>query len=105
MKVSEYFLFDPLKEYLDPPFQGYHLVNNLYRPITPVERRLPSEVLNLELGIREGWLRFYNPETEQWLLTPFEQAEALRRETEARKQAEVEIALLREELRRLRSNM
>jgi len=85
LRVGEYFLFDPLKEYLVPPFQGYRLVRGRYRPILPVEKRLPSNALNLELGIKDGWLRLYNPSTEQWLLTPSEQAEALRRETEARK--------------------
>jgi len=88
LKVSEYFLFDPLKEYLFPPFQGYQLVNDLYRPITPVDGRLPSKALNLELGVKDGWLCLYNPEANQWLMTPSEQAEALRHETEARKLAE-----------------
>jgi len=124
LRVGEYFLFDPLKEYLAPAFQGYRLVRGRYRPILFVDERLPSNALNLELGIKDGWLRLYNPSTKQWLLTPSEQAEALRRETEAkrreakarrqaeekarleslaREQAEVELARLREELRRLRT--
>ena len=117
LRVGEYFLFDPLKEYLAPPFQGYRLVRGRYRPILPVDKRLPSNALNLELGIKDGWLRLYSPSTKQWLLTPSEQAEALRRETEARRQAEekaqlealarrqaeAELAPLREELQRLRS--
>ncbi len=104
LRVGEYFLFDPLKEYLDPPFQGYRLVRGHYRPILFVDERLPSNALNLELGIKDGWLRLYNPSTKQWLLTPSEQAEALRRETEARKRAEAELTRLREELRRLRGS-
>ncbi|MFQ6043293.1 MAG: Uma2 family endonuclease [Candidatus Poribacteria bacterium] len=123
LRVGEYFLFDPLKEYLEPPFQGYRLVRGRYRPIPLVDERLPSNALNLELGVKDGWLRLYNPNTKQWLLTPSEQAEALRRETEARRreaearrqaeeraqlealarrQAEAELARIQEELRKLR---
>jgi Uma2 family endonuclease len=123
LRVGEYFLFDPLKEYLQPPFQGYRLVRGRYSPIPPVDERLPSNALDLELGVKDGWLRLYNPKTKQWLLTPSEQAEALCRETEARRreaearreaeikmqlealarrQAEAEIARLREQLERLK---
>jgi len=33
--VEEYFLFDPLGEYLSPPLRGFRLLGNRYRPIQP----------------------------------------------------------------------
>jgi len=33
--VEEYFLYDPLDEYLTPPLQGYRLVAGRYQPIQP----------------------------------------------------------------------
>ncbi|HIQ04889.1 MAG TPA: Uma2 family endonuclease [Anaerolineae bacterium] len=33
--VQEYFLFDPLAEYFEPPLQGYRLVERRYEPIPP----------------------------------------------------------------------
>jgi Uma2 family endonuclease len=53
MKVREYFLFDPREDYLDPPMQGYRLQGGEYRPIEPLDDRLPSEVLGLHL-VRQG---------------------------------------------------
>jgi Uma2 family endonuclease len=45
--VREYFIFDPHGEYLEPPLQGYRLVQGVYEPIATDPLR--SEVLNLEL--------------------------------------------------------
>jgi Uma2 family endonuclease len=73
--VQEYFQFDPLNEYLQPPLQGYRLVENLYQPIEPeftTEGRLQlnSQVLNLYLRPEEdNDLRFYEAETGKKLLT------------------------------------
>src|SRR5262249_18513954 len=44
LRVKEYFLFDPLSEYLDPQFVGYTLTNGDYELIKPVNGRLPSKV-------------------------------------------------------------
>jgi Uma2 family endonuclease len=92
LKIQEYFLFDPREDYLDPPLQGYRLVNGIYRPIAPVECRLPSEVLGLHLEVHGQELRFYDPRTGQWLLTPREKAtqaqEALRHAEEQKRHAE-----------------
>jgi Uma2 family endonuclease len=99
--VQEYFLFDPLEEYLEPPLQGYRLEERGYcwmegEPLT-------SEVLGLELRVEKGRLRLYERETGQRLPTPAEVAEASR-QAEARIQAlEDELAQLRAELARLRS--
>ena len=48
LQVREYFLFDPNDEYLDPPLQGFRLVDGDYQPIEPVNGRLPSEALRLQ---------------------------------------------------------
>jgi Uma2 family endonuclease len=95
LKVSEYFLYDPTGDYLRPPLQGYRLVKGAYRACSMVGGRLRSRVLGLELGIKEGRLRLYDPQTGQWLLTPAEQAAA-------RRQAEAELARLRAKLEALR---
>lgn len=52
-KVQEYFLFDPIEEYLKPSFQGFRLVDGKYEPIVMQHGQLMSEVLGLRLG-REG---------------------------------------------------
>ncbi|HET6882229.1 MAG TPA: Uma2 family endonuclease [Pirellulales bacterium] len=77
MPVSEYFLFDPRSEYLDPPLQGHRLRDGKYAPIEMVEGRLPSEVLGLHLERDGEWLRFYDPATDCWLPTPEEREAAL----------------------------
>jgi Uma2 family endonuclease len=53
--VQEYFLFDPYSEYLNPPLQGYRLVNGTYQPYTGVP--LVSTVLKLELRQDDRTLR------------------------------------------------
>src|SRR5581483_8071383 len=45
LRVKEYFLFDPLGDYLDPQLQGYRLRQGTYREIRPNNGRLPSQVL------------------------------------------------------------
>jgi Uma2 family endonuclease len=110
--VREYFLFDPLAEYLDPPLQGYRLRGGRYVRVRPVRGRLPSQVLGLHLE-RDDWqLRLYDPKTGQWLLTPAEEHEArVRAEkaaqsaSEARQRAEVEVERLRRELDALRRRL
>lgn len=101
--VQEYFLFDPLGEYLEPPLVGYWLEEGGYR--REAGERLVSEVLGLELRVEEEHLWLYDLETGEKLLSPLE-AQAARREAEAR--AEQEAAARREaeeELARLRAQM
>ncbi|GIK56387.1 MAG: Uma2 family endonuclease [Chloroflexi bacterium] len=98
--VSEYFQYDPTQDYLNPPLQGYRLVDDYYLPIpaTPLSKNafaLHSNILQLDLQWRDGVLHFYDPETEEYLLTYDEAidtrlaAEQARREAEqARQQAE-----------------
>jgi Uma2 family endonuclease len=115
--VREYFLYDPLGEYLLPPLQGYCLQEGEYQRMPPGgEGELASQELGLELRVEEGRLRLVNPATGARLLTPAEaqaawraeaaarQAEAAARQAEAaaRHAAEAEVERLRAELARRR---
>jgi len=106
--VQEYFLFDPLAEYLNPLLQGYRLEGEVYVKVASLAEGeqgvmgLVSQVLGLELWARsdggEGMpyvLRLYDPEAGAWLPTPAEEAEA-------RRAAQARIAELEAELERLR---
>lgn len=92
LKVKEYFLFDPLEDYLDPSFQGFARVRGKFKPIDFVDNRLPSELLGLHLERDRESLRLRNPATGERLPTPGERAA----------QAEAEIERLRRELEQLR---
>ncbi|MBI4675377.1 MAG: Uma2 family endonuclease [Chloroflexi bacterium] len=91
--VREYFIFDPLGEYLNPRLCGYRLVGDEYAPMNGGP--LFSEVLGLELRVEQERLRLYDPQRGAYLLYPDElQAEA--------EQLEQENARLRAEFARLR---
>jgi Uma2 family endonuclease len=75
LKVEEYFLFDPLGEYLQPRLQGYRLLQGDYTPIDLVAGRMPSKALKLHLEADRANLRLYDPATETWLPTPEERAD------------------------------
>jgi Uma2 family endonuclease len=85
LKVREYFLFDPLGDYLKPPLQGYRLRQGRYHPIRAVQGRLPSQVLGLHLERAGNVLRLHDPATGTWLPTRPERTE---QEAQARQQAE-----------------
>ena len=76
LKVREYFLFDPLGEYLKPPLKGYRLVGGEYREIEPQEGRLPSEVVRLHLEADGPVIRLFDPANRRPLLTRLERIEA-----------------------------
>ncbi len=99
LRVPEYFLFDPFGDYLQPALQGHRLRRGSYEPINPVEGRLPSKVLGLQLEGSGRELRLYNPATKQWLPTP---QEAVANANGAQRQAEQEIERLRREIAELR---
>ncbi len=98
--VSEYYIFDPLHETLQPALRGYQLVEGEYQPM--IGASLSSKVLGLELRAEAGTLRLYDPQTGARLLTPDEAEDKAVHEATQRRAAEVEIARLREELARLR---
>ena len=93
LKVREYFLFDPMEDYLTPSMQGWRLVKDQYRPIRAVEGRLPSQTTGLHLERDGNELRLWNPATEAWLPTPTERAD---HEASRANRAEAELRRLRE---------
>jgi Uma2 family endonuclease len=73
LRVPEYFLFDPLEEYLKPSLQGFRLREGVYVPIQPVDGRVRSDELELHLERDGAFLRLYDPATGQRLLTSREE--------------------------------
>ena len=97
--ITEYWQYDPTGDYLDPPLQGLRLTGAAYRPMPLAESAdgstaMASRVLELELRLVGGELRFHDPVTGRNLLT-LEEADDARRAAESRV-AELE-ALLRQE--------
>ena len=93
MGVMEYWQYDPVGNYLDPPLLGFRLVAGRYVPISAVVQEgglltLRSDMLGLELHLKSGApvreaLHFYDPARGEYLWTYREEAQA-RREAEAR---------------------
>jgi Uma2 family endonuclease len=112
LKVSEYFLFDPHQEYLDPPLQGYRLRQGKFVRIRPVNGRLPSKVLGLHLEQRGSKLRLYVPKIGEYLPTPREEIDegkSVRREIQTVRhlveQVQAENEKLRREVERLQRQL
>jgi Uma2 family endonuclease len=112
LKVHEYFLFDPYRDYLNPPLQGHRLEDGRYVPIDMVDGRLPSEVLGLHLESCGAGLRFFDPAIKRRIITPREVWETYARlevarhhEAVARLRAEAEVERLRAELEALRRRL
>lgn len=101
--VQEYFLFDPLNEYLSPRLQGYHLVKDYYQPL---DLSPDGTLLSQELGVilkPEGiLLRVIDPATGQEIPTLDEAIDQTQVETDRANQAAEEAARLRAELEQLR---
>ncbi|MFQ5615278.1 MAG: Uma2 family endonuclease [Anaerolineales bacterium] len=108
--VAEYFLFDPLDEYLSPKLQGFRRQGFFFAPLAPAhlpgeEWELTSRVLGLKMRTEGQNLRLLDLKTGAKLRTPAEEA-AARQEAEARSQAlEDENAYLKAELARLRGKL
>lgn len=113
--VREYFIFDPLREYLQPPLQGFRLVDDHYVPLQ-AERvdgddwELHSEVLGLTLHTAGDTLRLYDPVQQRYLLMAAEEAQARRSaeqrtmdEAQARRTAETKLQAAEAELAHLRA--
>ena len=102
MGVSEYWQYDPVGSYLDPPLLGFRLVEGRYVPIPALALAggllaLRSEVLGLELHLRPGApvreaLHFYDPVRGEYLRT-------YREEAQARRQAEGQLRQTQDRLR------
>lgn len=112
--VQEYFLFDPLDEYLQPPLRGFHRAGDDLLAMTPAaDGSLASRLLGLTLHRQGTHLALRDAVTGEELLTPDQRAaaeasraiaEARRAEAEAARAvaAEAEVARLRAELAALR---
>jgi hypothetical protein len=78
--VPEYFIFDPLAEFLDPPLRGFRLRGRTYRPLRPAaDLGLVSKELGLRLVPEDNMLRLIDAETGDKVLTPPERIEYERR--------------------------
>ena len=116
MGVSEYVLYDPRGEYLNPPLQGYRLVGGEYvewegRRLPWGTRALHSDVLGLSLHVRarDRALRLHDPVSGEDLLTFGEEATAreeaeARAEREAAARGEAEVRAERAEVRTERAD-
>lgn len=94
--VREYFLCDPLAEYLEPPLQGFALEHGDYqRMAAESDGSLVSRELGLRLKLEVSSLRLSVTVTGERLLTPAEAMEKAR-------STEAEIERLKAELARLR---
>ena len=98
--VREYYIYDPYHE-VNPYFLGYRLVDGIYKEIGIVNGRMPSVVLGLELGERDGVFGLYDPSRSVWL-PPLE--EQVKQETKARQWAEAELAEALAALKRLQED-
>ncbi len=88
--VREYFLFDPLHEYLDQPFEGYRLIGQEYVPMEAASAGgLVSEELGLRLLPEGGLLQLYDLKKGGRLLAPQEWYDVARK---AQEQARQELA-------------
>jgi hypothetical protein len=91
--VHEYMQYDPTQDYLHPPLQGFQLVGENYVPLP--DTTLPdgtvvihSAVLGLDLRLLNRVLRFFDPMTNQYLLSYQETEQARQAAEQARQAAE-----------------
>jgi hypothetical protein len=100
--VSEYFLFDPTEDYLDPPLQGFRLARGEYVRIKAIAGRLPSRVLRLHLERDGTKLRLFDSAKGERLPTRLEARQAAENRADA---AETAQSRLTEENDRLRQEI
>lgn len=70
--VEEYFLFDPLGDYLEPRLQGYLLVRGRYEPVVPRTDTLESRTTGVTLRVEGEQLRLIDTATGASYLRPEE---------------------------------
>ncbi len=80
--VTEYWRYDPTGECFNPPLEGETLVEQAYRQIAVAEDtqailRGYSSVLGLDICVRNGQLRLYDPIQAKWLRNLAESEAAL----------------------------
>ncbi|MGI8670166.1 MAG: Uma2 family endonuclease [Aridibacter sp.] len=67
--VKEYYVFDPDYDYLPKPLIGYHLIKGKFENVAVENKRIYSPIMNLFLVDTNKTLRFFNPETNDFLPT------------------------------------
>lgn len=106
--VEEYFLFDPLGDYLSPRLQGYRLAGDRYQPAAAeADGSLKSLTTGVTFRLEGQRARLVKTATGEPILR-FEESEAARRAAEERvrtaeernRSLEEEVARLRRELQR-----
>jgi Uma2 family endonuclease len=89
-EVDEYFLFDPLEDYLDPSLQGFRRVRGAFQPIKPnKDGSLASRRLGLTLGRASDLLSLHDTATGETILTADERRIAERDAEITKLQAEL----------------
>lgn len=101
--IKEYFLFDPLGEYLQPHLQGFALVKGRYQALPlSAESELISRELGLILRPQEDLLRLVDSYTGQVLATSHESVRRAELAEQKVQLAEAKIIELQQELEKLR---
>lgn len=90
--VTEYFLFDPLHEYMDDQFMGFRLEDGEYVPLEPAaDGSLFSQELGLILQPDGDLLRVVNPDTNE-IVPGMEETYAYAEERQERAEQETQRA-------------
>ncbi len=100
LKVREYYLYDPRREYLSQRLRAWELRGDEYVERTVRHDRIRSSELGLDLEDRGGSLRLVDPATARDLPSLAESEEARRRAEEERRRAEDERRRAEDERRR-----
>jgi Uma2 family endonuclease len=102
--VDEYFLFDPLGDYLSPRLQGFRLLKGRYHPVPPQrDGSLVSLTTGVLFRLEANRLRMEDAATGTPLLRKEEEVQARRQAEERAAKAEERLHILEEELARLRA--
>ena len=67
--VKEYYIFDPEYDYLEEPFNAFHLKGKSFKKMKVKNDTIFSPSLNLEIVMTSKTLRLFNPETKEFLPT------------------------------------
>jgi Uma2 family endonuclease len=99
MQVPEYFLYDPLGEWLKPPLQGFRLNDGAYESIPPdADGGIVSRELGIRFVLENGELAMFDVHTGERLLCNRELAEqqSARAQHESRRADDAERRLQQE---------
>jgi Uma2 family endonuclease len=100
LRVPEFFLYDPLAEWLKPPLQGFRLKNGDHARIPPEpDGSLISKQLGIRFILEDGQLAMFDVKTGERILSDgertLEMEKRLAEEQAARKKLEEELARLK----------